>query len=71
MALVVQTAAVYLASDPLDSGATGRGEPAPPVALVGASLGHQAPATRMQAWRRSTGLGSSTQVLLIPSTSHR
>ena len=71
MALVVQTAAVYLASDPLDSGATGRGEPAPPVALVGASLGHQALATRMQTWRRSTGLCSSAQVLLIPSTSHR
>jgi hypothetical protein len=64
------TAAVYLASDPLDSGATGRREPAPPVALVGASLGHQAPATRLQAWRRSTGFCSSAQVLFISSASH-
>ena len=59
------TAAVDLASDSLDSGATSRREPAPPIALVGASLGHQALATRVQACRRSTSLCSSAQVLLM------
>src|ERR1700757_3308034 len=54
------TAAANLAPDPLDSGATGRREPAPPVALVGASLGHHALAARMQAWR-STRLFVSAQ----------
>lgn len=65
------TAAVDLASDSLDSSTTSRGEPAPPVAPVGSSLGHQALATRTQAWRRSTRLRSSAQVLPIPSTSRR
>jgi hypothetical protein len=59
------TAAVHLATDPLDSGATGRREPASPVALVGASLGHQA--LPMLAWRRSTGPSSSAPVLLTPA----
>lgn len=68
---VAWTAAVDLASDSLDSCAPRRREPAPPVALVGASLRHQSLATRVQARRPSTGSCSSAQVLLITSTSYR
>ncbi len=68
---IAGTATSDLSADSLCAGAAGRREPAPPVALIVAPPSHQALATRMQAWKRSSGPSLSAQVIVILSTSHR
>jgi hypothetical protein len=63
------TASVDLAANPPDSGATGRREPASPVALAYAALSsHQMPTARIETGNRPR---RSVRSEIIPSTSHR